>query len=535
MSRIYSNINTKDPIYKKRYEHNKKLLNKVNEIKEEVQKGGSLKAHEVNKKRGKLFCRERIEKVLDKASPFLEIAPLAAYNIYDDNVPSAGIVTGVGRISGKEVMIIANDQTVKGGTYYPLTVKKHIRAQQIALENNLPCLYLVDSGGAYLPMQDEVFPDRDHFGNIFYNQAVLSSKGLLQVALVAGLSTAGGAYVPAMCDQTIIIKEQGAIFIGGPPLVKAATGEVVSAEELGGADVHTRISGVADYYAVDEEMGLRKVREIFAHFPNCKKYELDRVAPVEPYYDPDEIYGIVPETTETFYDVKEIIARIVDNSEFEEFKDRFGQTVVTGFARIGGYLTGIIGNNGVIFPESSTKAAHFIELCCFRKIPLIFLQNITGFIVGKKYEHQGMPKDGAKWITAVSTANVPKFTVIIGNSYGAGNYAMCGRGYNPRFLWMWPNAKIAVMGPNQAADVLCQVKINQYKRDNKILSEEEIKNIREPILEEYRNKSEALYSTARLWDDGIIDPARTRQYLMLAIELSLNKKYDEVNFGIFRM
>jgi acetyl-CoA carboxylase carboxyltransferase component len=535
MAKILSSINTSDENFKKRYEHNKELIKEIEDIKAVIKNGGAKKSHEVNKERGKLFCRQRIEKVLDKGSPFLEVAPMAAYNMYGGEVPSAGIVTGVGRVSGREVMIVANDQTVKGGTYYPVTVKKHIRAQHIAMENNLPCLYIVDSGGAYLPLQDGVFPDKEHFGNIFYNQAVMSSKGLLQVALVTGLATAGGAYQPAMCDQCIIVKDTGAIFIGGPPLVKAATGEVVDAEELGGADVHTRISGVADYYANDEEAGIRKVREIFANYPKGEKFPIDRVSPKEPYYDPDEIYGIIPDNLEAPYDVREIIARIVDNSEFEEFKARYGQTVVAGFARIGGYLVGIIGNNGAIFPESSTKAAHFIELCSFRKIPLIFLQNITGFIIGKKYEHQGMPKDGAKWVHAVSTTNVPKFTVIIGNSYGAGNYAMCGRGFNPRFLWMWPNSRIGVMGHNQAADVLTQVKIKQYEREGKTLSEKEIENIRNPILEDYKNKSEALYSTARLWDDGIIDPAKTRQYLMLSIELSLNKKIGEVNFGIFRM
>jgi len=535
MPRIISKISKNDAVFKERYDFNKDKAVEIEKIKETVKKGGSEKAHAKNRKRGKLFCRERIERVIDKYSPFLEIAPLAAYNMYSGDVPSAGIVTGIGRIASKEVMIVANDQTVKGGTYFPLTVKKHIRAQQIAYENNLPCLYLVDSGGAFLPLQDEVYPDKDDFGNIFYNQANLSSKGLLQVAVVSGLSTAGGAYVPAMCDQTVIVKTHGAIFIGGPPLVKAATGEEVTAEELGGADVHTRISGVADYFAPDEEQALAKAREIFSTYPWKKKYILDRVTPKEPYYDTDEIYGIIPKEMETPFDIREIIARIVDDSYFEEFKARYGQTVITGFARIGGYLTGIIGNNGVILPESSLKAAHFIELCSSRKIPLIFLQNITGFIVGKKYEHEGMAKDGAKWITAISTTNVPKFTVIIGNSYGAGNYAMAGRGYNPSFLWMWPNAKIAVMGPNQAADVLAQVKVKQYEREGKNISKEELNNIREPILEDYNNKSRSLFSTSRLWDDGIIDPKKTREYLMLAIETSLNKDFGEVNFGIFRM
>ncbi len=535
MAKIMSNINTNSEEFKKRYEFNKKKVEEINQIREELAKGGPEKAHEVNKKRGKLFCRERIEKVIDKNSPFLEIGPFVGYNMYNNEAPCGGIVTGIGKISGKEVMIIANDQTVKAGTYYPMTIKKHVRAQTIARENNLHCLYLVDSGGVFLPMQDEVYPDKEHFGNFFYNQAIMSSMGLLQVAVVTGLGTAGGAYVPAMCDQVIMVKNQSAIFIGGPPLVKAATGEEIDAENLGGADVHTRISGVADYLASNEEEALKKAREIFAHLPKQKKFPLDRIEPKEPLYDPDEIYGILPEDLSIPFDVREIIARIVDNSEFEEFKPLYGQTLVTGFARIGGYLVGIIGNNGIIFPESSQKAAHFVELCSLRKVPLIFLQNITGFIIGKKYEHQGMAKDGAKWITAISTTNVPKITIIIGNSYGAGNYAMAGRGYNPRFLWMWPNAKIAVMGPQQAADVLSSIKLAQLEREGKKLSKEEIEAIRKPILQEYEEKSSALYSSARLWDDGIIDPKKTRQYLMLALEIALNKPIEDVKFGIFRM
>ena len=535
MAKIISNISTNSEDFKRRYEFNKKKVEEIEAIRKELSKGGPPKAHEVNKKRGKLFCRERIEKVIDKDSPFLEIGPYAGYDMYDNSAPCGGIVTGIGRIHGRDVMIIANDQTVKGGTYHPITIKKHVRAQRIAEENNLHCLYLVDSGGVFLPMQDEVYPDKEHFGNFFYNQAVMSSKGLLQVAVVTGLGTAGGAYVPAMCDQVIMVKNQSAIFIGGPPLVKAATGEEIDAETLGGADVHTRISGVADYLANNEEEALRKAREIFLNLPRRKKYELDRVEPEDPLYDPEEIYGIIPEDLSIPFDVHEIIARIVDASEFEEFKPLYGQTLVTGFARIGGYLVGIIGNNGVIFPESAQKAAHFIELCSLRKVPIIFLQNITGFIIGKQYEHQGMAKDGAKWITAVSTTSVPKITVIIGNSYGAGNYAMAGRGYNPRFLWMWPNSKIAVMGPQQAADVLTMVKVNQLKREGKDVSEDEIKSIREKVMKDYEMKSTALYSSARLWDDGIIDPKKTREYLMLALEITLNKPIEDTKFGIFRM
>jgi acetyl-CoA carboxylase carboxyltransferase component len=535
MAKIVSNINPNSDEFKKRYQFNKSKVEEINAIRQQLAQGGPPKAHETNKKRGKMFCRERIDKVIDKNTPFLEIGPFAAYGMYNDEAPCAGIVTGIGRISGKEVMIIANDQTVKGGTYYPMTIKKHIRAQQIAKENGLHCLYLVDSGGVFLPMQDEVYPDKEHFGNFFYNQAKMSSMGLLQVAVVTGLGTAGGAYVPAMCDQVIMVKNQSAIFIGGPPLVKAATGEEIDAENLGGADVHTRISGVADYLANNEEEALKKAREIFAYLPNQNKFKLDRVTPRDPLYDPEEIYGILTEDLSIPFDIKEIIARIVDESEFEEFKPLYGQTVVTGFGRIGGYLVGIVGNNGIIFPESSQKAAHFIELCSLRKVPLIFLQNITGFIIGKKYEHQGMAKDGAKWITAVSTTNVPKITIIVGNSYGAGNYAMAGRGYNPRFLWMYPTAKIAVMGPNQAAEVLSTVKVQQLKREGREVSQEELEAIKQPILEEYAEKSKALYSSARLWDDGIIDPKKTREYLMLAIEISLNVPIEDVKFGILRM
>jgi len=534
--KIASSVDTSSEIYKKRYAYNKGRVEEISKIRAKIAEGGSQRAKEIHKKRGKLLARERIEFVLDEGSPFLEIAPFAAYDIYENKAPSAGIIAGIGKISGHLVMIVANDATVKGGTYLPLTIKKHIRAQKIALENRLPCLYIVDSGGVFLPLQEDVFPDKEHFGNIFYNQAQLSKKGLLQVAVVAGFSTAGGAYVPAMCDQTVIVKGTGAIFIGGPPLVKAATGEDVTVEELGGADVHTKISGVADYMAENDEDALLKAREIFSTLPKDNPYQLDRIKPAEPDYDVDEIYGIIPTDLKKPFDSREIIARIVDASEFDEFKPEYGRTLVTGFARIGGYLVGILANNGVIFPDSADKGAHFVELCGYRKIPILFLQNITGFMIGKAYEHAGIARAGAKMINAVATTNVPKFTVIIGNSYGAGNYAMCGRGYNPRFLWIWPNAKIAVMGGEQAADTLAQVKINQLKRAGKELSAEEINALRQPILDDYEKQSSPLYASARLWDDGIIDPAKTREYLMLAIEIaSRNIDQSKQRYGIFRM
>jgi len=500
--KIASSVDTSSEIYKKRYAYNKGRVEEISKIRAKIAEGGSQRAKEIHKKRGKLLARERIEFVLDEGSPFLEIAPFAAYDIYENKAPSAGIIAGIGKISGHLVMIVANDATVKGGTYLPLTIKKHIRAQKIALENRLPCLYIVDS----------------------------------QVAVVAGFSTAGGAYVPAMCDQTVIVKGTGAIFIGGPPLVKAATGEDVTVEELGGADVHTKISGVADYMAENDEDALLKAREIFSTLPKDNPYQLDRIKPAEPDYDVDEIYGIIPTDLKKPFDSREIIARIVDASEFDEFKPEYGRTLVTGFARIGGYLVGILANNGVIFPDSADKGAHFVELCGYRKIPILFLQNITGFMIGKAYEHAGIARAGAKMINAVATTNVPKFTVIIGNSYGAGNYAMCGRGYNPRFLWIWPNAKIAVMGGEQAADTLAQVKINQLKRAGKELSAEEINALRQPILDDYEKQSSPLYASARLWDDGIIDPAKTREYLMLAIEIaSRNIDQSKQRYGIFRM
>lgn len=504
---------------------------------EKVKEGGGLKYVEKHKSRGKLLARERIEKIIDDGSPFLELSPLAGWEVYEEEVPSAGIVTGIGSVHGVQCMFVANDATVKGGTYFPLTVKKHLRAQEVALQNNLPCVYLVDSGGAFLPKQDEVFPDKEHFGRIFYNQAQMSAKGIPQIAVVLGSCTAGGAYVPAMSDETVIVKENGTIFLGGPPLVKAATGEEVSAEDLGGADVHTRISGVADHFAEDEEDALYITRNIIENlnfkYPQGKfvKEETE-----EPAYAVDEIYGVVSKDSRTPYDVKEIIARLVDGSRFHEFKPRFGETLVCGFAKIHGQRVGILGNNGILFSESALKGAHFIELCCQRKIPLLFLQNITGFMVGKQYEREGIAKNGAKLVTAVSTANVPKFTVVIGGSYGAGNYGMCGRAYNPRFLWMWPNAKISVMGGEQAANVLTTVRQDGLKyRGKEQMSEDEVAEFQRPILEKYEREGSAYYSTARLWDDGIIDPAQTRDILGLALSVSANNEPEDTKFGVFRM
>jgi 3-methylcrotonyl-CoA carboxylase beta subunit/propionyl-CoA carboxylase len=479
--------------------------------------------------------RERIDKLLDAGSPFLELSALAAWDVYDNEAPGAGIVTGIGRVSGREVMIVANDATVKGGTYYPLTVKKHLRAQDIAFENRLPCLYLVDSGGAFLPLQAEVFPDKDHFGRIFFNQARMSAEGIPQVAVVMGSCTAGGAYVPAMSDETIIVQGTGTIFLGGPPLVKAATGEEVSAEELGGADVHTRLSGVADYFAENDLHALQLAREIVSSFNTRKQIPADVTTPEPPAYDPKEIYGVVSADPRKLYDVREVIARLVDGSRFDEFKERYAPTVVTGFARVHGFLVGIIANNGVLFSESALKATHFIELCCTRGIPLIFLQNITGFIVGRQYERGGIAKDGAKMVHAVANAVVPKFTVIIGGSFGAGNYGMCGRAYQPRLLWMWPNARISVMGGEQAAGVLATVKREQLAREGKEFDSEEEQSIRQPILDKYEREGSAYYSTARLWDDGILDPAQTREALALALSVAFNAPIPPARFGVFRM
>ena len=497
--------------------------------------GGGDKARAKHTERGKLLPRERVRALLDPGSPFLEFSSLAAHNMYDGAAPGAGIVTGIGRVQGQEVVIVANDATVKGGTYFPITVKKHLRAQEIALENRLPCVYLVDSGGAFLPLQDEVFPDRDHFGRIFYNQARLSALNIPQIAVVMGSCTAGGAYVPAMSDETVIVKEQGTIFLGGPPLVKAATGEVVDAESLGGADVHTSISGVADHFAENDAHALAIARDIVANLNRVKKLPVAVREPVEPKYAADEIYGIVPTDTRKPFDIREIIARIVDASEFQEFKARYGKTLVCGFAHLYGYPVGIVANNGILFSESALKGAHFIELCNQRDIPLVFLQNITGFMVGRKYEHAGIAKDGAKMVTAVACSHVPKFTVIIGGSFGAGNYAMCGRGYQPRMLWMWPNARISVMGGEQAASVLATVRRDGLEGSGKSWSKQEEDAFKTPIREQYERQGHPYYATARLWDDGVIDPADTRRVLGLAISAALNAPIEKQRFGVFRM
>ncbi|MCG5501376.1 carboxyl transferase domain-containing protein [Ectothiorhodospira lacustris] len=500
-----------------------------------ITQGGSERARDRHLSRGKLLPRERIQVLLDPGSPFLELSQLAALGMYDDEVPSAGIIAGIGRVCGQECMIVANDATVKGGTYYPMTLKKHLRAQEIARQNRLPCIYLVDSGGANLPSQDEVFPDRDHFGRIFYNQAVMSSQGIPQIAVVMGSCTAGGAYVPAMAEESIIVKEQGTIFLAGPPLVKAATGEVVSAEELGGADVHSRVSGVTDHYALNDAHALGLARRSVGRLNRCKRVELDIRPSRPPLYDPAEIGGIIPADSRKPYDVREVIARIVDGSELDEFKALYGTTLVCGFARIHGYPVGIIANNGVLFSESALKGAHFIELCSQRGIPLVFLQNITGFMVGRKYESGGIAKDGAKMVTAVACAQVPKFTVLIGGSFGAGNYGMCGRAYSPRFLWMWPNARISVMGGEQAANVMAQVKRDTLERRGETWSSDEEERFKAPIREQYERQGHPYYATARLWDDGVIDPADTRMVLGLGISASLNAPIRETRFGLFRM
>ncbi len=485
--------------------------------------------------RGKLLARERVRTLLDPGSPFLELSAFAAYGMYDGGVPAAGIVTGIGRISGQECVIVANDATVKGGTYFPMTVKKHLRAQEIARENRLPCLYLVDSGGAFLPAQDEVFPDRDHFGRIFYNQAQMSAEGVPQIAIVMGSCTAGGAYVPAMSDESIIVKGQGTIFLGGPPLVKAATGEVVSAEELGGADVHSRVSGVTDHYALDDRHALGIARRIVGNLNRVKTVSLDVREAREPLFAAEELYGVIPSDRRRPYDVREVIARLADGSELDEFKALYGQTLVCGFARIWGYPVGILANNGILFSESALKGTHFIELCAQRGIPLVFLQNITGFMVGRKYEAGGIAKDGAKMVTAVATAAVPKFTVIIGGSFGAGNYGMCGRAYGPRFLWMWPNARISVMGGEQAASVLATVRRDGMEARGEQWPADEEEEFKEPIRAQYETQGHPYYASARLWDDGIIDPAETRNVLGLSISASLNAPIEKTRFGVFRM
>jgi 3-methylcrotonyl-CoA carboxylase beta subunit len=500
-----------------------------------IREGGDAEARRRHLARGKLLPRERVRLLLDPGAPFLELSALAAYGMYDGEVPAAGIITGIGRVMGQECVIIANDATVKGGTYFPMTVKKHLRAQEIAGDNHLPCLYLVDSGGAYLPQQDEVFPDRDHFGRIFYNQARLSAAGIPQIALVMGSCTAGGAYVPAMADESVIVKGEGTIFLGGPPLVRAATGEIVSAEELGGADVHSRISGVTDHYALDDRHALGIARHIVGTLNRGQPAGGVVAEPKEPLYPAEEIYGIVPPDTRRPYEVREVIARLVDGSEFDEFKRLYGTTLVCGFARIWGYPVGILANNGILFSESALKGAHFIELCAQRQIPLVFLQNITGFMVGRKYEAGGIAKDGAKLVTAVATAAVPKFTVIIGGSFGAGNYGMCGRAYGPRFLWMWPNARISVMGGEQAASVLAQIRRDAREARGEAWSAAEEEAFKAPIREQYERQGHPYYASARLWDDGVIDPLETRMVLALALSASRNAPVTPTRFGVFRM
>jgi len=502
--------------------------------------GGGEKAKAKHVARGKLPPRERVQMLLDPGTPFLELAPLAAHAMYlnkegIEDAPCAGMIAGIGRVNGVDCMIVCNDATVKGGTYYPITVKKHLRAQEVAQQNNLPCIYLVDSGGANLPNQDEVFPDRDHFGRIFYNQANMSALGIPQIAVVMGSCTAGGAYVPAMSDETIIVKNQGTIFLGGPPLVKAATGEVVSAEDLGGGDVHTRLSGVADHLAQNDAHALALARQAVGSLNRKKNIELQLREPVAPLYASQEIYGVIPADSRKPFDVREIIARIVDGSEFAEFKARFGPTLVCGFAHIEGMPVGIIANNGILFSESALKGAHFIELCCQRKVPLVFLQNITGFMVGRKYENEGIARNGAKMVTAVATAKVPKFTVIIGGSFGAGNYGMCGRAFSPRFLWMWPNARICVMGGEQAAGVLATVKRDGIEARGGAWSAEEEATFKQPILDQFGAQSHPYYASARLWDDGVIDPADTRRVLALGLSASLNAPIEDTKFGLFRM
>ncbi|GAB4513752.1 MAG: propionyl-CoA carboxylase [Anaerolineae bacterium] len=516
--------------------HNRALADQLHERLALVYEGGGEKYQQRHREQGKLFVRDRIDKLLDPGAAFLEIAPLAAWGLYDNEAPAAGVVTGIGRVSGVECLIVANDATVKGGSYYPMTVKKHLRAQQVALENNLPCIYLVDSGGAFLPMQDEVFPDSDDFGRIFYNQAVMSAAGIPQIACVMGSCTAGGAYVPAMSDETVIVKGTGTIFLAGPPLVKAATGEEVTAEELGGADVHTRVSGVADHYAEDDEHALEIVRSIIATLNRRKRLDMDVTTPEDPLYPADELYGIIPATFRESYDVREVIARLVDGSRLREFKANYGTTLVTGFARIEGYPVGIIANNGVLFSESALKGAHFIELCAARNIPLLFLQNVTGFMVGKAYESGGIAKDGAKMVHAVANAAVPKLTIIIGGSFGAGNYGMCGRAYGPRFLWMWPNSRISVMGGEQAANVLLTIKQDQLARQGlPVMTPEEQAAFKQPILDKYEQEGEPYYATGRLWDDGILDPIHTRRVLGLALSACLNQPTTPTQFGVFRM
>jgi len=540
MSKLETKLNARSADFQANAAAMRALVDDLQQQFAKVEQGGGEAARAKHTARGKLLPRDRVAELLDPGTPFLEIAPLAAHAMYLDakgaeSAPGAGIIAGIGRVNGVDCMIVCNDATVKGGTYYPMTVKKHLRAQEIAMQNRLPCIYLVDSGGANLPNQDDVFPDREHFGRIFYNQAQMSASGIPQIAVVMGSCTAGGAYMPAMSDESIIVKNQGTIFLGGPPLVKAAIGEVVSAEDLGGGDVHTRLSGVADHLAQNDTHALAIARNSVAHLNWRKAHEQRLVEPRAPLFAPEELHGVIPTDTRKPYDVREIIARIVDASEFDEFKARYGTTLVTGFAHIEGMPVGIVANNGVLFSESALKGAHFIELCGQRKIPLVFLQNITGFMVGRKYESEGIAKHGAKMVTAVSTVNVPKFTVIIGGSFGAGNYGMCGRAYSPRFLWMWPNARISVMGGEQAASVLATVRRDGIEAKGGAWSADEEAAFKKPILEQFEHQAHPYYASARLWDDGVIDPAQTRRVLALAISASLNAPIPDAKFGVFRM
>ncbi|HEU0025714.1 MAG TPA: carboxyl transferase domain-containing protein [Ktedonobacterales bacterium] len=535
MTVLESHIDRSSREYQESHQYFAGLVAELRERVGQVGEGGGAHAIAKHRARNKLLARERVERLCDPETPFLEFNALAAWGMYDGDAPAAGIITGIGVIEGQECVIVANDATVKGGTYYPMTVKKHLRAQEIAEQNELPCVYLVDSGGAFLPLQADVFPDREHFGRIFYNQAQMSAKGIPQIAAVMGSCTAGGAYIPAMSDETVIVRGNGTIFLGGPPLVKAATGEEVTAEELGGADVHSRKSGVTDHYALNDDHALAIVREIVSNLNRRKSYPWEVTEPEEPRHDPRDLYGIVPRDPRKGFDVREVIARLVDGSRFHEFKALYGETLVCGFGRIMGYPVGIVANNGILFSESALKAAHFIELCCQRKTPLVFLQNITGFMVGKQYENGGIAKDGAKMVMAVANARVPKFTVIIGGSFGAGNYGMCGRAYSPRQLWMWPNARISVMGGEQAASTLLTVRMESRAARGKPMSAEEGEAFKAPILAKYEEEGNPYYSTARLWDDGVIDPLDTRRTLALGIAAALNAPIPDTRFGVFRM
>lgn len=535
MTKLVSQLNPASEEFKENQAKMLALLERLQQTIKKIAEGGDEKARQRHLKHGKLLPRERLQQLLDPGSPFLELSQLAAYQVYEDNVPAAGIITGIGKIAGTECMIVVNDATVKGGTYYPLTVKKHLRAQEIAKVNHLPCVYLVDSGGAFLPRQDEVFPDRDHFGRIFYNQAMLSAENIPQIAVVMGSCTAGGAYVPAMADESIMVKNQATIFLAGPPLVKAATGEIISAEELGGAEIHCRQSGVADHYAENDSHALQIARVAISHLNRKKPETLCRIASREPLYDAKELNGIIPSDSRKPFDIREIIARLVDGSEFDEFKALYGTTLVCGFAHLFGYPVGIIANNAILFAESALKGAHFVELCSQRKIPLIFLQNITGFMVGSKYEAAGIAKHGAKMVTAVANTQVPKFTVIVGGSFGAGNYAMCGRAYDPRFLWSWPNARISVMGGEQAANVLAQINRDNHNKQGTNWSAKEEENFKTKLRTQYEEQGNPFFASARLWDDGVIAPEDTRIILGLGLSAALNAPIEETKFGVFRM